>query len=197
MGELGAIQEAGSGALDQETERLAKQLLNVHTPEQLAVKVAQHLISLKVLKDYHPAGKQLGEPRLGFKRTRSNTYRLTEADLQRIIESALTDFGIKVVNIALGDKGKFLSKKANDVRHEDNRVVTARAMVDWDAWQGSQNGRKIASRFAADRCDEYGVDEAVVRRWIRKHEAKKKAKHPDAPKNSFGPSADESRNTLS
>jgi len=172
--------EAGSGAL--ETERLAKQLLDEYTPEQLAVKVARHLISLKELNDRRPTEKPLEEPRLGFKRTVSRTYQLTEAELQRIIESALKDFGLKVVKAALWEKGKFLSKKANNSRHQGNRDISARASVDWEAWQGAKNGKKIASRFAAERCDAYGVDEASVRRWIRKHEAKKKAEHLEAPK---------------
>jgi len=173
---------AGSGAQDQETDRLAKQLLEDYTPEQLALKFAQHLMLLKDLNDRRPKGKPLEEPRLGFNRAVNKTYRLTERDLQQIIESTLTDFGIKVVKIALSEKGRFLSKQANNSRHEGNRHVSARAMVDWEAWQGAKNGKKVAARFAAERCDVYGVDEATVRKWIRKYEAEKRAKHLTTPK---------------
>lgn len=169
---------AGSGAQDKETDRLAKQLLEDYTPEQLAHKLAQHLMPLKDPNERHPREKPLEEPRLGFNRAQNKTYRLTERDLQQIIKSALTDFGIKVVKIALSEKGRFLSKKANNSRHEGNRHISARAMVDWEAWQGAKNGKKVASRFAAERCDVYGVDEATIRKWIRKYNAEKGSRLP-------------------
>lgn len=180
MAETGV--EAGSEHQALETEQLAKLLLEMFTPEQIAAKYAQYLIWLKELSDRRPTRKPLEQPRLGFNRVASRTYQFTEAELQRIIGSELEDFGLKVVKAALREKGKFLSKKANNSRHETNRDISARAMLDWDAWQGAKNGKKVASRFAAERCDVYGIDEATIRKWIRKHEAKKKAQQLDAPK---------------
>lgn len=164
---------AGCGAQDQEIDRLAKQLLEYYTPDQLALKLAQHLMPLKDLNDRCPRETQLEEPRLGLNRAVNKTYRLTERDLQLIIRAALKDFGTEVVKIALSEKGRFLSKNANNSRHEGNRLTSASAMDDWEAWQGANNGKKVAARFAAERCDLYGVDEATIRKWIRKYEAKK------------------------
>ncbi len=159
------------------TEQLAKALLSEHTPEQLAVIAAQHLIYVDVLNQ----GKY--ESARGFVSTENRVVKITQRELRKLLSSLadslkaeLTEDMIKLAKHIGDARMKGSSKAANDVRHHANRSRQDEAMAEWDAWEElDHKGKKLAYKFAEKHCSKYGVTSTVMCRWITNHKKKKNA----------------------
>lgn len=152
-------------------QKIARRLLAENTPEELALIAAQNIILVDELK----AGKAAVADCL---QARNEQVRLLEGvrldqEVQLLHERERSKLLLQEVasllKAAVGARGKGLSKKANDIRHEATRKRTAKAMAEWDA-----SGLKNKSEFARRSAAKYGVTFDVMCRWIRAHEKAKR-----------------------
>jgi len=164
------------------TERRARKLLQEHTPVELAVIAAQHMIFIDEVK--HSSAKKRTvseEPRLGMIRPKHSMIQMTEAEFRRTLETLALRLKVdfvqettKIVTLATKQRMKHSSKTANDARHEANRKRLAKAVEEWVAWEErSPNGNKVIDRFAKQYCTKYAVTKDVLRKWISDYEKKK------------------------
>lgn len=140
--------------------RLAKELLQGRTTEQLAVIAAQHLIYANEQK------ARINELAEELQRVRLE---------RQILQDGLVGDATKLAKTVVDAYPKYASKIANDGRHEANRERRARAMVEWENWgERDPKGEKIAKTFAKKHCSKYGVTEAVMCRWIGDYKKEKR-----------------------
>ncbi|MGU2141327.1 hypothetical protein ACSETH_28785 [Pseudomonas aeruginosa] len=141
------------------TKQLAEALLSEHTPEQLAVIAAQHLIYVDVLNhSKHESAR-------GFVSAENRIVKITQGELRKLFsslaESLKAELTEDMIGIAkhIGDaRMKGSSKAANDVRHHANRSRQEEAMAEWDVWEvRNPQGKKLAYKFAEEYCSKYGV----------------------------------------
>jgi hypothetical protein len=154
------------------TERLAKELLQTHTPEQLAVIAAQHLIYVDVLKQ-----SEAETPRLGLMRAKDRVIPMTEEDLQRAMESVaagltadFTEQTTKIVNFALKSYRKYAWGKGGKAKHAETEAQKRDLLAEWDKTSKNYSSQAAFIRHVGRR---EGVKESTLGTWIREH---KKAK---------------------
>lgn len=147
------------------TDELTQELLRDHTPEQLAVIAAQHMIYVSELKAKLGALETL---------TQSQSELIQKLDLQLLTEvsknGVLTRDAVQFAKNAIDAYPKHVSKIATDNRHKANRERRADALKKWDA-----SALTNASEFARRHHQEYGVTERVMCAWISKHKSQKTA----------------------
>lgn len=154
------------------TERLAKELLQTHTPEQLAVIAAQHLIYVDALKQ-----SEAQTPRLGLRRAKDRIISMTEEDLQRALEKVaagitadLTEQTTKIVSSALKSYRKHAWGKGGKAKHAETEAQKHKLLAEWDAKGKNYSSQAAFMRLVGKR---EGVKERTLGDWIRKHKKTK------------------------
>lgn len=144
----------------QATDRLAAELRREHSPEQLAVLVAQHLIYA------HEQQARLNELTAELQRARLEC---------QVLRDGLVCDVTKLAKTVVDAYPKHVSRKANDGRHHHNRARRASALREWENWgERDSKGKKVAKDFAEKHCAKHGVTKEVMLRWIYGHEKKQK-----------------------
>lgn len=154
------------------TERLAKELLQAHTPEQLAVIAAQHLIYVDTLKQC-----EAKTPRLGLVRTKSRVIQMTEEDLQSTLASVtarltadFTEQTTKIVGFALKSYRKHAWGKGGKAKNAETEIQKRKLLAEWDATSKNYSSQAAFIRHVGRR---EGVKERTLGDWIRGHKKTK------------------------